>query len=45
MKLFGFIMEGAAASISSVVEITNFVIFLGKSGAFWVKAKTFYEIM
>ena len=39
IKLVAFVLDGVSTSVASVIEISNFIIFLGKNGTFFLKFK------
>jgi hypothetical protein len=42
-KILTFVSAAGGAALASVLEVVNFVIFIGKRSVFYVKSKTFYD--
>jgi hypothetical protein len=42
-RIFVFGAEASNSALTSLLEVINFVIFIGKRSVFYVKSRTYYE--
>src|SRR6478609_1779228 len=42
-KIANFSLEAGYSSMTSLLEVVNFAIFIAKRGTFYIKSKSFYE--